>query len=94
VRSAAFAIAIMLAGCVTTSDVVPATQGMYTVSAANNACSACEPPQSRATRRASAYCAKLNMTMVADDTEELEINLGFGDRYTLTFSCISASAEK
>jgi hypothetical protein len=91
--TAALALAITLAGCVTTSDVVPATQGMYTVIAANNVCGNCEPPESRATRRASAYCSKLNKTMVADDSEELETNFGFGDRYTLTFSCINATAE-
>ena len=90
---AAFAMAINLAGCVTTSEVVPATQAMYAVSAANNACSNCEPPESRATRRANDYCAKLNKTMVADDSEESEINFGFGDRYTLTFSCVNAAAE-
>jgi hypothetical protein len=88
------AVAIILAGCVTTSEVVPAPDGMYVISAANDACGNCEPPQSRATRRASAYCAKQNKTMVADDFDESGIDLGFGNRYTLTFSCVAAAAAK
>jgi hypothetical protein len=91
---AAFAIAIMLAGCVTTSEVVPVSQGTYVISASNHSCGNCETPQVRATRRAGDYCTKLNRTMVEEDFKESDFNLGFGDRYTLTFSCIAASAEK
>ena len=88
----AFAIAIILAGCVTTSDVVPATRGAYTISAANGSWSNREPPQIRATRRASAYCAKLNKTMIEEDFNESDFGFGFGDRYTLRFSCTLAAA--
>ena len=90
---AAFVLATM-AGCVTTSAVVPATQGTYVISAANDACDNCESPQIRATRRASAYCEKLNRTMLAVDFEESGIDLGFGNRYTLTFSCVATAAAK
>jgi hypothetical protein len=90
----AFAIAIILAGCVTTSDVVPAAQGVYIISAANGSWSNREPPQIRATRRASAYCAKLNKKMVAEDFNDSDFGFGFGDRYTLTFSCVLPAAAK
>lgn len=88
----AFAIAIILAGCVTTSDVVPATHGAYTISAANGSWSNRESPQIRATRRASTYCAKLNKTMVEEDFNASDFGFGFGDRYTLRFSCALAAA--
>ena len=89
---AAFVSAISLASCVTTSDVVSASQEMYMISAANNGCSDCEPPKSRATRRANAYCAKLNKTMMPEDAEVSEIDFGLGERYALTFSCFNAAA--
>jgi hypothetical protein len=88
----AFALAIILAGCVTTSDVVPATRGAYVISAANGSWSNREQPRIRATRRASAYCANLNKTMVEEDFNESDFGFGFGDRYTLRFSCSLAAA--
>jgi hypothetical protein len=90
----AFAIAIILAGCVSTSDVVPATQGAYLISAANGSWSNRETPRIRATRRASAYCAKLDKTMVEEDFNESDFGFGFGDRYTLKFTCVLAAAAK
>jgi len=88
----AFALAIILAGCVTTSEVLPATQGAYVIRAANGSWSNREQPRIRATRRASAYCAKLNRTMVEEDFNEADFGFGFGDRYTLRFSCAVAAA--
>jgi hypothetical protein len=90
----AFATTIILAGCVTTSDVMPASQGAHMIRAANGSWNNREPPQIRATRRASAYCAKLNKTMVTEDFNESEFGFGFGERYTLTFSCVLTAAAQ
>ena len=74
------------------SEVVPATRGAYVISAANGSWSNREQPRIRATRRASAYCAKLNKTMVEEDFNASDFGFGFGDRYTLRFSCALAAA--
>ena len=80
---------MLLAGCVTTSDLVPAGQDTYMISAANDTCGNCTPPQIRVTQAANAYCKKLGKTMVMRNTEENTFDIGFGKRVTLTFSCIS-----
>lgn len=76
-----------LAGCVTTSQIVPAGRDTYMVSAANDTCGNCTPPQIRAAQQASTYCAKLGKTMTMKDSNEQVFDIGFGRRYTLTFTC-------
>jgi hypothetical protein len=91
----ALIIAGFLGGCVTTSGVTPAPQGMYRVRAANDSCSrACESPQVRATRRAIAYCAGMNSTMIAEDFKNSDDEMGFSESYRLTFSCAAESAAR
>jgi hypothetical protein len=92
---AVVAISGFLSACVTTSTVTPASQGMYVVRAANDGCtSACESPQVRATRRARAYCASMNKTMIAEDFKNSDDEMGFSESYRLTFSCAAASAAR
>lgn len=79
--------AVLTAGCVTTSKIVPAGKDAYMVSAANDACGNCAPAQIRATEQASAYCSKLGKTFVLKDTQEQTFDIGFGKRITLTFLC-------
>lgn len=38
-------------------------------------------------KEASAYCSKMSKTMVAKNTDQQTFDIGFGKRYTLTFSC-------
>lgn len=57
------------------------------ISAANDTCGNCEPPQIRATEQASAYCSKMSKTMEAKNADQQTFDIGFGKRYTLTFSC-------
>ena len=80
-------LAASLAGCVTTSNIVPAGKDTYMISAANDACGNCAPAQIRATEQASAYCAKLGKTFVLKDTQGQTFDIGFGKRVTLTFLC-------
>jgi hypothetical protein len=87
VRAALLKIAIMLAGCVTTSQIVPAGADTYMVSAANDTCGNCTPPEIRASEQANAYCAKMGKSMSVKDTKDQTFDIGFGHRYTLTFMC-------
>jgi hypothetical protein len=88
-KIAAFAIALLLCGCVTTSKVVPAGKDAYMISAGNDACGNCTPPQIRATEQANAYCAAMSKTLVVKDTQNQTWDMGFGKRVTLTFGCES-----
>jgi hypothetical protein len=47
-------------------------------------------PHIRATEQASAYCAKMSKAMTVKNVEEQTFDVGFGKRYTLTFSCEGA----
>jgi hypothetical protein len=57
------------------------------VSAANDTCGNCAPPQIRATQQAHEYCKALGKELVTKDASEQSFDIGFGHRYTLTFSC-------
>lgn len=89
------AVVVLLGGCVTTSAVMPAQQGMYAVRAANDSCSsACESPQVRAMRRARAYCASMNKVAIAEDFQQSDDDMGFSESYKLTFSCAAESVAR
>lgn len=79
--------ALLLAGCVTTSKVVPAGQDTYMISAANDACGNCTPALVRATEQANAYCQKMGKTMTVKESKDQTYDIGFGKRVTLTFTC-------
>ena len=87
-RLAVIAMAVLLAACVTTSQIVPAGTDTYMISAANDTYGNCTPPEIRVTEQASAYCAKQSKTMVVKDTKDTTFDIGFGKRMTLTFSCV------
>jgi hypothetical protein len=61
------------------------------ISAANDTCGNCTPPQIRAARQASAYCATMSKTMVVKSWQEQTFDIGFGKRETLTFACVEPS---
>lgn len=86
-RIAVIAVVALPCGCVTTSKVVPAGANTYMISAANDTCGNCTPPQIRATEQASAYCAKQSKTLVVKDSQDQTFDIGFGKRVTLTFEC-------
>lgn len=87
-RFGALSLAVLLTGCVTTSEVVPAGQDTYMVSAANDTCGNCTPPEIRVAQTASAYCAKQSKSMVVKETKDQTFDIGFGKRVTLTFACV------
>lgn len=88
-KTAVIGLGLLLAGCVTTSKIVPAGPDTYLISAANDSCGNCTPPQIRAAEQANAHCAAMNKTMVVKDIKDQTFDIGFGKRVTLTFSCIS-----
>ena len=67
---------VLLTGCVTPT---------YKIAVANDTCGNCTPPEIRARQQASEYCAKMGKTMAVKETQELDVR--FGNRYTLTFTC-------
>jgi hypothetical protein len=90
-RSAIFAgCFVLLSACVTTSKIVPAGKDTYMISAANDTCGNCTPPEIRATEQASEYCTKMGKTMVMKDSQEHTFDIGFGHRITMTFSCVAS----
>jgi hypothetical protein len=80
-------LAAALSACVTTSQIVPAGADTYMVSAANDTCGNCTPPQIRAAKEANDYCTSLGKTMTVKAANEQVFDIGFGRRYTLTFTC-------
>lgn len=82
-------LALVVAGCVTTSPVVPVGKDTYMVTASNDACGNCSEPQIRAAQQANAYCASISKVMIARDTAEQTFDIGFGHKRTLTFSCVA-----
>jgi hypothetical protein len=81
-------IALALIGCATTTKIVPAGQDTYMISAANDACGNCTPPEFRISEQASSYCASMSKTMVVKDTKDQTYDIGYGKRVTVTFSCV------
>ena len=86
-RIAVIATTLALTACVTTSKVVPAGQDTYMISAANDTCGNCTPPEIRASEQANAYCANLHKTMVVKDSQTQTFDIGFGHRVNMTFEC-------
>ena len=82
-------LALAIVGCVSTDDVVPSGQDAYMVSATNDRCSSCTPARTRATDKASAYCARKNEMMVVKNADEQAFDVGYGKHYKLTFSCVT-----
>ena len=68
-------------------EIVPAGTDTYMISAANDTCGNCTPPEIRVTEQATAYCAKQSKAMTVKDTKDSTFDIGFGKRVTLTFEC-------
>jgi hypothetical protein len=81
--------ALVLAGCVTTSQVVPIGKDTYMVTASNDVCGNCTPSQIRAAEQANAYCSAMSQRMVAQSQAQEAFDIGFGRKTTLTFRCES-----
>ena len=80
--------AIVVAGCITTSRVVPIGKNVYMVTASSDTCENCTPPQIRAAERANAHCDAMGKTMVLQNSSNETFDLGFGHKTTITFQCV------
>jgi hypothetical protein len=80
-------LGLALAGCVTTSQVVPVGKDTYMVTASNDVCGNCTPSQIRAAEKANAYCSAMSKRMVAQSSTQETFDISFGRKTTLTFSC-------
>ena len=87
-RCAVYGVLVLLAGCVTTTEVVPAGKGTYKVSAGNDSCD-CTQPLVLIMQQATEYCAKQSKTMVQKDTKVDSFDRGYIQHYTLIFSCVA-----
>jgi hypothetical protein len=83
-------VALILAGCVTTSDVVPTGKDTYMVTASTDPCGNCTPTQIRAAERANAYCKALSKRMVVENMTLETFDISFGRKTTLMFRCEEA----
>lgn len=96
-RTVLFALLVLVAACASTSKVIPAHEvtpadhvvpagpDTYALSGTNESCGNCEPPEVKATRHASAYCANTGKML---DTARQRFDMGIGNHYTLTFACV------
>lgn len=80
-------IALTLAGCITTSHVVPTGKDTYMVTASTDPCGNCTPTQIRAAEQANTYCAALSKRMVVESMSQETFDIGFGRKTTLMFRC-------
>lgn len=80
-------LALVLSGCVTTSQVVPTGTDTYMITASTDACGNCTPSQIRAAEQANAYCAALSKKMVVENMTQETFDISFGRKTTLMFRC-------
>jgi hypothetical protein len=82
-------LATLLCGCVVQSDIVPAGEGLYTVSAASETRANDVPAKVRL--KAAEYCAKQGKDFRIENSETHQWLLA-GTRETLTFRCVDRTA--
>ena len=85
---------IALAACVTAGKIVPAGQDTYMIGAANEGCGNCAPPRIRLIEQASDYCWKMGKATIAKDFQAQPLDIEYGHRVTLTFSCVPTPGDK
>jgi hypothetical protein len=80
-------VALLLSACVTTPKVAPIGKDTYLVTASNDACGNCTPPEIRAANEASSYCAAQSKTATVEKTDVQTFDMGYGHRVLTTFRC-------
>jgi hypothetical protein len=77
----------LLAGCVSTSEVVPIGDGRYMITGRASGGLNAGKETTEATKQANAYCAKLSKQMVLQDLDKTGNAAVFGENINLTFRC-------
>jgi hypothetical protein len=89
VRSVILIVAALIAGCISTSEVVPAGKDSYMVVGTAQGGMNAGKGQIEAVKAANAYCAQSSKLMVIRRTDSGG-NAGFGGEHdTLIFSCVA-----
>ncbi len=79
--------AVLIAGCVTASDVVPVGNGRFMITARASGGLNAGKEMTKAAQDANAYCAHLGKRMVLADTQKTGNAAVFGENVTLYFTC-------
>jgi hypothetical protein len=79
----------LLAGCVSTSEVVPIGDGRYMITGRASGGLNAGKETTEATKAANAYCAKQSKQMVLQDLDKTGNAAVFGENINLTFRCES-----
>jgi hypothetical protein len=77
----------LLAGCVSTSEVVPIGDGRYMITGRASGGVNAGKETTEATKEANAYCAKQSKQMVLQDLDKTGNAAVFGENVNLTFRC-------
>jgi hypothetical protein len=78
---------IVLAGCVSASEVVPVGNGRYMITGRASGGLNAGKETTEATKAANAFCAKQNKQMVLQNLDKTGNAAVFGENIDLTFTC-------
>jgi hypothetical protein len=78
---------LVLAGCVSASDVVPIGNGRYMITGRASGGLNAGKETTEATKEANTYCAKQNKQMVLQNLDKTGNAAVFGENINLTFTC-------
>jgi hypothetical protein len=80
-------LVFLVAGCVSTSEVVPIGDGRYMITGRASGGLNAGKETTEATKAANAYCAKQSKQMVLQDLDKTGNAAVFGENINLTFRC-------
>ena len=86
-RIAALVMLASVAGCVSSSEVVPIGNGRYMITGRASGGLNAGKETTAATKEANAYCAKQNKQMVLQNLDKTGNAAVFGENINLTFTC-------
>jgi hypothetical protein len=80
-------LALILAGCVSSSEVQPIGNGRYMITGRASGGLNAGKETTEATKAANTYCAKQSKTMVLQNLDKTGNAAVFGENVSLTFTC-------
>jgi hypothetical protein len=83
----ALSLCILIAGCVSASDVQPIGYGLYMVTGTASGGLNAGKETIEATKEANAYCAKQSKQMVLKNLDKTGNAAVFGENVSITFTC-------
>jgi hypothetical protein len=86
-RLVALSLCILIAGCVSASDVQPIGNGRYMITGRASGGLNAGKETTEATKEANAYCAKQSKQMVLQNLDKTGDAAIFGENVNITFTC-------